>query len=119
MAVMRNYYPRLTEYIWLKRRRFMFLQYVLLSAGGKIMFAVWVGDSVLYYWKAGLFLPLREISERLDVWGQKSDWCASGSSKPVWGAESVPGGFDSHMSPPEKKQEDCREKHNDREETCG
>ena len=91
MAVMRNYYPRLTEYIWLKRRRFMFLRYVLLSAGGKIMFAVWVGDSVLYYWKAGLFLPLREIPERLDVWGQKSDWCASGSSKPVWGGQNRPG----------------------------
>ena len=64
MAVMRNYYPRLTEYIWLKRRRFMFLQYVLLSAGGKIMFAVWVGDSVLYYWEGRIiFTPSGNTGE--------------------------------------------------------
>ena len=36
------------------------------------------------------------------LWGQKSNWCASGSSKPEWGGSDVPGGFDSHMSPPEK-----------------
>src|SRR6056297_1887468 len=27
-------------------------------------------------------------------------WCASWSSKPVWGINSVPGGFDSHIFPP-------------------
>lgn len=30
------------------------------------------------------------------------DWCASWSSKPVWGVKSVPGGFDSHMPSPKK-----------------
>lgn len=30
------------------------------------------------------------------------DWCASWSSKPVWGVKSVLGGFDSHMPSPKK-----------------
>jgi len=30
-----------------------------------------------------------------------SNWCASWSSKPVWGVKSVLGGFDSHMPSPE------------------
>lgn len=36
-----------------------------------------------------------------EIWGQKGNWCASRSSKPVWGG-CVPDGFDSHMPSPEK-----------------
>ena len=40
--------------------------------------------------------------------------CASWSSKPVWGANPVPDGFDSHMFPPNKNAK----KHSQRSSVC-